>query len=100
MKSQNSTILIYYYALTMSSFAQVSGTFTIGGTTPICNDSGSCNGSATAGVNGAVVLNIRPGTYHEKINIETSPVLCGKYNHHQVKTNDSSANHYSILYDK
>ena len=75
MKYLNFTfITLITSVLFKSATAQLSGTYTIGGTSP---DYATISAAVTAlqsgGVNGAVIMNIRPGTYTEKVDLGNVP---------------------------
>ena len=52
-----------------TALAQLSGTYTIGGTAPSYNTFALAAAALSAGVSGPVVFNVRPGTYSEQISL-------------------------------
>ncbi|HNQ13002.1 MAG TPA: T9SS type A sorting domain-containing protein [Bacteroidia bacterium] len=73
MKKIYSVLFIFLLSvLSFNTFGQLSGTYTIGGTSPDYNTiSDAVADLNSMGVNGAVTFNIRPGTYTEQISIGT-----------------------------
>ncbi|MBL0104645.1 MAG: hypothetical protein IPP51_13320 [Bacteroidetes bacterium] len=53
----------------ISSFAQLSGTYTIGGTAPDYATIQAATTALAAGVSGPVIFDIRPGTYTGKVSM-------------------------------
>jgi hypothetical protein len=67
-KTKKMRILLFFLILNISSFAQLSGTKTIGPTfCDFINIQAACNALNTFGVNGAVTFKIKPGIYTETI---------------------------------
>jgi parallel beta-helix repeat protein len=67
--------LILLSAMTVAPLqAQLSGNYTIGGTSPDYNNFTQAAAALAAGVSGPVVFNVRPGTYTEQI---TLPQIAG-----------------------
>jgi hypothetical protein len=60
-------LLLVYLSLSGFVQAQLSGAYTIGGTSPDYNTIDDALTAAQAGVSGPVIFNIRPGTYNGKI---------------------------------
>ena len=95
MKSLKFTLaLIGLIALGISSKAQLSGTYTIGGTSPnypTLQD--AINDMASVGINGAVVFNLRPGTYSGKVTMGGTIAGVSAVNTITIKSenNDSSS---------
>ncbi|MFN8166584.1 MAG: T9SS type A sorting domain-containing protein [Bacteroidia bacterium] len=58
-----------FSAFFVNGFAQLSGTYTIGGTTPDYATVQAAVTALSAGVSGPVVFNIRPGTYQGKVSM-------------------------------
>ncbi|HOJ05277.1 MAG TPA: right-handed parallel beta-helix repeat-containing protein [Bacteroidota bacterium] len=63
-----------FFALSFSAVAQLSGSYTIGGSSPNYNTFAQAVAALSAGVNGPVVFNVRAGTYTEQVNI---PAITG-----------------------
>lgn len=69
-----SVLLVVTAMVPLLAVAQLSGTYTIGGTAPSYPSFGAAvSALAASGVNGAVTFNVRPGTYTEHIRI--APVI-------------------------
>jgi len=63
--------LIISWCIPLSSFCQLSDTYTIGGTSPdYVNLTDAVNALSQNGINTSVVFNIRSGTYNEQVAIE------------------------------
>ncbi|MFM8433376.1 MAG: right-handed parallel beta-helix repeat-containing protein [Bacteroidota bacterium] len=64
------TLFISLVGLCSASNAALSGTYTVGGTTPdYATPQAAAAAAASQGVNGPVIFNIRPGTYTGNINL-------------------------------
>ena len=65
---------IFIFILSHAIKAQLNGTYTIGGTSPnYATLTAAANALNTLGISGNVTFNIRPGTYNERINIQSVP---------------------------
>ena len=67
MKRKFTFLLLVYLSLSGFVKAQLSGAYTIGGTSPDYVTIADALTAAQAGVSGPVIFNIRPGTYSGKI---------------------------------
>ena len=77
MNKKFTLIVIFIYCIIGNVSAQLSGTFTIGGTTPDYATITDALTDLSAGVSGPVIFNIRPGTYSGKLflnNIQGSSI--------------------------
>ena len=67
MKKKNITLGIFLACVSLS-FAQLNGTYTIGGLTPDYSTIGSASDAVkNLGISGPVVFNIREGIYTEQV---------------------------------
>ena len=71
MKTLNYTLfLILFLTIAGNASAQLSGTKTIGGASPdYATIQAAVTALQTSGVNGPVIMNIRPGTYQGKVDL-------------------------------
>ena len=71
---KNLIVSLIISCLATSGFAQLNGTYTIGGTNPSYPDfTTAISALSTSGISGNVTFNVRPGTYTERFEINSIP---------------------------
>ncbi|MFN5370531.1 MAG: right-handed parallel beta-helix repeat-containing protein, partial [Bacteroidia bacterium] len=86
-------VVVFITGMFSSLFSQLNGTYTIGGTSPnYATLTAAAAALNTSGISGNVTFNIRPGTYNERINIQSVPGNnAGRTILFKAENNDSSS---------